>query len=267
LRDLGNRHLFILCCILALGGCDSKNREKAPSSAIAPTNPIGTKKGEFSLDPKTSSLEMTMLAELENIHGSGNRGLTGRISFDPRNVLTASGSIRFDLTRLQLLHAIKRGDTEEMGEPRLSSKQNDDMRIWLEIASDTPAEMLKRYRYATFTFDRVKKAVPASLPSEPGEHRLLLIVEGAFDLHGHTVTKTVLLNATVTQTAAGVTQVRASTAEPLTISLGEHDVRPRTAFGILADRTLEAMGKKVAKTPQVHLELSFPPQTAPKKTH
>jgi hypothetical protein len=127
--------------------------------------------------------------------------------------------------------------------------------------------MLKRYRYATFTFDRVKKAVPASLPSEPGEHRLLLIVEGAFDLHGHTVTKTVLLNATVTQTAAGVTQVRASTAEPLTISLGEHDVRPRTAFGILADRTLEAMGKKVAKTPQVHLELSFPPQTAPKKTH
>lgn len=262
LRDLGNRHRIILCGILALGGCDSKSREKAPEPGISSADSVGTAKsreGTLSLDPQTSSLEMKMLAELENIQGSGKQGLTGEISFDPQNVLAASGTVRFDLTRLRLLHAIKRGDTEEMGELRSSSKQNDDMRIWLEIASDTPEETLKRYRYATFAFERVKKAVPTALPSEPGEYKLSLVVEGAFELHGHTVRKTVPLNATVTQTAAGVTQVRARTAEPLTISLTEHDVRPRTAFGILADRTLDAMGKKVAKTPQVQLELRFLP--------
>ena len=47
--------------------------------------------------------------------------------------------------------------------------------------------------------------------------------------------------------------------QPLTIGLDEYDVRPRTGFGKLAARTLEALAPKVAKFAEVHLEFVAKP--------
>ncbi len=43
---------------------------------------------------------------------------------------------------------------------------------------------------------------------------------------------------------------------PLSIDLDEYDVRPRTGFGKLAAKTLQAMSPKVAKAAEVSLEFS-----------
>jgi hypothetical protein len=46
------------------------------------------------------------------------------------------------------------------------------------------------------------------------------------------------------------------TLEPLRIGLEEFDVRPREAFGKLAQKTLDALGTKVAKEAPLQVEFS-----------
>lgn len=48
--------------------------------------------------------------------------------------------------------------------------------------------------------------------------------------------------------------VEVRTLEPLTIGLEEFDVRPREAFGKLAQKTLSALGSKVAVAAPVQVE-------------
>jgi len=46
------------------------------------------------------------------------------------------------------------------------------------------------------------------------------------------------------------------TTEPLDAGLEEYDVRPREAFGKLAQRTLDALGTKVAKSAPLQVEFT-----------
>lgn len=143
-----------------------------------------------------------------------------------------------------------------------SRKQNDDMRAWLEISSDAPPDRFEEYRFASFEWDRVRSATPAAVPKTPGRHTVEMEVAGKLSLHGRVMDRIVLLDVTVERSTQGVTTLEVSTKKPLVVDLEEHDVRPRSAFGVLADRTLEALGKKVSKKPEVDVLLFLRPSTS-----
>jgi hypothetical protein len=215
--------------------------------------------------PSSGKLSLTMEAELENIRGAARGGLTGTVQVDPSALEKSRGTLRFDLFRLSLVHTTRQDNSEEFGPYRQSTKQNDDMRTWLEIGDDSPEEKKNVYRYATFNIERVTYAVPNVVPTTAGVHPVELKFEGAFSLHGRSARRTVALRGSFHVQDQSIDKITIRTAAPLVVELESHDVRPRSAFGVLADRTLDAMGKKVERVAKISLELTLKPGTEGKE--
>jgi hypothetical protein len=49
--------------------------------------------------------------------------------------------------------------------------------------------------------------------------------------------------------------MRINTRAPISIGLAEHDIRPRSAFGTLAQATLSSLGQKVAEAAPINFEV------------
>ena len=81
-------------------------------------------------------------------------------------------------------------------------------------------------------------------------------------IHGHTVPKSARVELTFTFEGDTATGVRVRSLEPVSVGLEEYDVRPRSAFGTLAQRTLAALGEKVATAAPVTFDFRAMP-TAP----
>lgn len=261
--------LGIVVIGFSLWACESKEGDDAAQngSVLSSTRAAGPSTShDFSVDTKASKLKVTMNAELEKIQALNRTGLSGGLRFAPGDLHKCEGQIRFDLLELELVHATARGESGDFGEMLASRKQNDDMRVWLEISSDTPPETLAEYRYATFEWRGVRAATPAVVPEVPGRHVIDMEVAGRLSLHGKLVDRVVSLQLTVERSQQRVTSLEVATKKPLVVMLEEHDVRPRSAFGVLADRTLEAMGKKVAKEPEIDVFLLLRPRT-PSSNH
>ncbi len=256
-------HIVVVGCLLL--ACDTsgddgdahENGRSSPRSVYSEQS----SPHDFSVETKSSKMNLTMDAELERIRAVSRTGLSGGLHFVPDDLRKCRGRVQFDLLELELTHATVRGDSGKFGEMLASRKQNDDMRAWLEISPDTPPDMLRDYRFASFEWDRVRTATPSTVPKAPGRHTVEMEVVGRLSLHGKHMDRIAFLDVTVERSAQGVTALEVSTKKPLVIDLEEHDVRPRSAFGVLADRTLDALGKKVAKKPEVDVHLLLRPST------
>ncbi len=79
---------------------------------------------------------------------------------------------------------------------------------------------------------------------------------GDFLLHGHKAQKVTELTATFQLEGDKPVSVAIKSVKPFAVSLAEHDVKPRDAFGKLALKTLETLSPKVAKEAMVSLDVT-----------
>ena len=93
-----------------------------------------------------------------------------------------------------------------------------------------------------------------------GETRTIeATITGDFLLHQKKTSQTAKVKITFEMAGDEPQSVHVETTEPFGIGLAEHDVRPRTAFGQLAEKTLDVLvseDKKVAQEAMVSLDLT-----------
>lgn len=242
---------------IALGGCDEKpSAPLAPSaSALAPVLPPASGTAAFKVEPASSKVSFNMDSELEKIFGRAPGGLEGEFFIDLKDVSKSTGLVKVDLDKLSIYQQTRKGADQAFGEETKNEKQNKDMRNWFEIEADAPADAREKNRWAEFKVDSVSEPSAKDVTALSGaERKVTLTVSGDFRLHQRVSKRSVKLSILFKFAGDKPQSIHVTTLEPFSVGLEEHDVRPRTAFATLADKTLDALGAKVAKVAKVSLE-------------
>lgn len=251
--------VFVVLASLATVGCDdASSAPLAPSAtALAPAKPAAASARPFRVEQASSKVGFDMAAPVEKIHGRIANGTTGELSIDPSDLTKTTGLIVMDLGGIELFQQVQDDKTKEFGPEKKSDLQNEHARQWLEISPDAPEEARKKNARVEFAIRSIESVSERDVGKLAGDERKVTVVaKGELLLHGRRSDKTVKLEATFRYAGADVKSVSVKTTEPFAVGLEEHDVRPRTGFGVLAGKTLEVLSPKVAKEAQVTLELT-----------
>jgi len=243
---------------LGAGACQTKSKkELAPiATTVEPAEAATKQAREVRVEPGDSIVSLEMKAPLENIYGIVENATTGSLFIDPSNLEKTTGVIEVDLRQLVLTHQKRDTETAAFGEPKRQDLQNEHAKTWLEIADDTPEEQRKRNAIVTFRITKVAGLSSRDVTKLEGNKReVTATVTGDFVLHQRQVTKTARMKVVFDYAGDQPTDVQMTTVEPFIVDLEQHDVRPRKAFGVLADATLATLGNKVDKQPKISLEL------------
>ncbi|HMJ14031.1 MAG TPA: hypothetical protein VK524_21585 [Polyangiaceae bacterium] len=248
---------------LLLTQCDEKPKDALAPAASALSKPVAPREAQvFVIDSGTSNTTFSMDSELEKISGRAPGALRGELFVNLHDLTKSSGLVQLDLDQLGIYQR-KRDDTSgEFGTETKNDKQNADMRTWFEISQDTPADVRQGNRWAEFKLTELASPSLRDVSAAQAEHKLTAQVKGDFRLHGRVKPRSARLEIRVVYAAERPQALHVRTLEPLLVGLEEHDVRPRSAFGKLADKTLDALGAKVAKVAQVSLEFTARPKSA-----
>lgn len=249
------RSVLLLLC-LAGAGCQKHETENlAPAaSALAPAKPAAPKAVTVQVESASSQVRFLMPAAIEKISGEAPGSVEGQLFVDLEDITKSTGLVKVDLDKLTLHQEQRKDEKQAFGEKKKNDLQNQHARTWLEISADTPDDVRQANRFAEFKITRVENASQANLTA-PGEHKITATVVGDFRLHGRKSEKRASVEISVKNAADRLESVTVKTTAPLAIGLEEFDVRPREAFGKLAQKTLDALGSKVAK--EAPLELEF----------
>lgn len=186
-------------------------------------------------------------APLEKIKGRSSK-LRGNLAVDPADLGKTKGEVDVDLGDLA---------TQTFDDASKNASQTEHSHNWLEIGSDVDPKRREENRWARFTLrsvDQLSAPHLADAPEQGGERSVNFTAQGDLWLHGVSAAKTVKLVATFHGPAAGPTQVRVVTAEPLVVSLKEHDVKPRDVAGKFLAGALEQVGQKIDDAVQISLD-------------
>jgi hypothetical protein len=250
---------LVLAGLLALGGCrDKKPENLAPvASSLSAAKPAGEKALTFQVDTPSSKVSFMMEAPIEKISGDAPGSLDGELFVDPADLSKSTGLVKVDLGKLTLFQEKREDDKAAFGERAKSDKQNEHAQNWLEIGSDAPDAQRKLNRLAEFSVTKLEGASVNDLGTLSGaERKVTAVVVGELRLHGRKNEKRSKVELTFKYDGDKPQAVSVRTLEPLPIGLEEYDVRPRDAFGKLAQKTLDSLGSKVAKTAPIQLEFS-----------
>lgn len=250
--------LSVLLVSLAIAGCDKKSNATAAPSATAlsaPTAAAGST--PVAIETAGSKLSFLMNAPIEKIHGEANDSIKGDIFVVVNDVSKTTGLIKADLDKLVLFQQKRADEKGEFSEKTKSDKQNEHARNWLEIGSDAPADVREKNRWAEFAITKLENASATDLSKMTGpERKITATAVGDFRLHGRKAAKSAKIEATFKFDGDKLTAVTVKSLEPLNVGLDEFDVRPREAFGKLAQGTLDTLGSKVAKEAPILIELT-----------
>jgi hypothetical protein len=236
----------------------------APVSSALTAQPATVAAQTFTVDSASSKLEFTMDAELEKISGRAPNSAQGELFVDLKDVTKSSGLIKVDLDQLSIYQQKRTKPGQDFSPEAKNEKQNADMRAWFEIAKDAPADVREQNRWAEFKIKRIAHTTLTDVSAKGGGDRsFVAAVVGDFRLHGRVAEKTVPVAITVHYEGDKPQSLRVVTTKPWPVGLEEHDVRPRSAFSKLADKTLDALGAKVAKVAQVTLDFNARAKPAP----
>jgi hypothetical protein len=296
MRSLSLRALSgaLLLAGLPLVGCDDQAHAPlaptASASALAASAPKSVAGKPYSLDTKGSTLGFTMDAPDEKIRGAV--AASGTLHIDLSDLTQTTGNVVADLGTLELFRRPKaepppepaEGDDkkkdkkkdkeaqpEEPPPPsdgyaveKMEALQNEHARAWLEIDSSTPEQDRSRNARAEFAIRSIDEVSAKDVTKLSGAERVVTVkATGDFLLHQRLSKKTVELELVFGFVGDQPTTLRIRSKAPLSVGLAEHDVRPRDAFGKLAQRSLEQMGGKVAREAVVSLDLSVTLGEAP----
>lgn len=244
-------------CVALAQGCDDKPKNVAPAaSSLEPAKPMSAGAVAFAVEGASSKASWTMDAPFEKIHGEIAGGLSGDLFIDAGDLTKSAGLLRCDLAGFVLFQQ-KRDDAKaEYGERVKNDTQNGHARTWLEISPDTPEEQRKKNAISEFKITKLTTDTP-DLGKVSGATRTVTgVLTGDLLLHGRKLERTVKFEAVFTYDGDRPKSVKVRTTEPLQVGLDEFDVRPRDAFGHLAQKTLGDLAGKVAKAAPVTLEFS-----------
>lgn len=256
-----------LAASLGLTACEGdKPSSTAPSATtLKDTKPKAAGAMTFAVDTSSAKVEFMMDAPNEKIRGRVPGATKGNLQIDLSDVTKTTGHLYVDLHALTLHQRVK-GEDGEFGEEKKSDLQNEHARNWLEIGPCDEAEdeaaceaAKKKNENVEFVITKVetdKKDITALT----GETRTIeATITGDFLLHQKKTSQTAKVKITFEMAGDEPQSVHVETTEPFGIGLAEHDVRPRTAFGQLAEKTLDVLvseDKKVAQEAMVSLDLT-----------
>ena len=247
---------------LAISGCDegpSKNAAPVSSSLEPAAKP--TTASAFEVKSDASKVTFQMDAPIEKIFGDVPGSASGEFYVDLQDVTKSTGLLKIDLEKLVVYQQKRKDESQEFGEKVKNDTQNEHVLNWLEIGKDAPDAEKAKNRYIEFKVKKVETDGEKDITKLSGaERKLDLTVTGDFRLHQRTVEKTAKLELTVKYEGDKPTQLLIKSKEAIPVDMEKHDVRPREAFGKLAQATFDTLSKKVNKMPQVSLELEATPK-------
>ncbi len=239
-----------LSALLAAAACKDESAVKrvAPPMASA-SAPAGAGAVRFEISEKGTAT-FVIDAPLEKIKGHSGK-VRGEITVDPSNLMTTRGEVDVDLMDLV---------TETFDDASKNVAQTGHAHNWLEIGDDVEAMRREENRFARFTIRSVdevsSKLVEAA--EKNGERSVTVTGQGDLWVHGVSSPTTVKLVAMFQGPPDAPTGLHLTTAEPLKLSLKEHDVKPRDVAGKFLNGALEKVGKKIDDTVQISLDLTAP---------
>jgi hypothetical protein len=249
----------VAVCVAVMLGCEDKAspEQLAPPSSALPAAAPAANARKFVVEAASSKLDFEMDAPLEKILGEAPGSVEGELFVDPKDVTKTTGLVKIDLFDLSLYQR-KRGDEQsEYGEKKKNENQNAHMRTWFEISDDAPPDVREKNRYAEFRIIKIDNPSQTDVTTLAGPQRkITATVTGDLRLHQRKSTKTAQVEVTFGFDGDKPQSVTIKTVSPLVVGLEEHDVRPREAFGKLAQKTLAAFGDKVATAAPVTLEFT-----------
>lgn len=241
-----------------LFGCRDKQPEHLAPAASALTSATASSSAiALQVDPATSKVSFLMEAPIEKIYGEAPGSVQGEIALDADDVAKSTALVKVDLDKLTLYQQKREDEKKDFGERAKSDKQNEHARTWLEISPDTLADQREKNRFAEFRITRLDQpSVPKLSALSGAERKFTAKAVGDFRLHGRSAPKTASVEITAHYEGDQLKDVSVRTTEPLDAGLEEYDVRPREAFGKLAQATLGALGTKVAKSAPLQVEFT-----------
>ncbi|WP_437932729.1 hypothetical protein WMF37_37055 [Sorangium sp. So ce291] len=242
---------------LGAAACEEEKPRLAPAATELKAPEVkAPAAATFAIDRASSKVELAMDAPREKIRGRIQGAAAGTLQVDPADVTRTTGLITVDLSTLELFQTAV-GDDGKPGEEKKSDLQNEHARTWLEISKDTPDAVREKNEKAQFAIRSISTSGEKDLTKMSGAERTVTVTaSGDFLLHQRQSPRTVELIATFRYEGDRLAGLTVRTAKPFAVDLAEHDVRPREAFGKLAQKTLEVLSPKVAKEAVVSLELS-----------
>jgi polyisoprenoid-binding protein YceI len=253
--------ILVLSVALA-SSCDPKEQQLAPTaSALEPAKPAAAAASPFSVEPASSKVTFSMEAPIEKISGEAPGSATGTLFVNIADVTKTTGLVKIDLDKLVLYQEKRDDESKAFGARTKNETQNQHARTWLEISPDTPADVREANRFVEFSIRKIEDASATNVLALAGaERKLTATVVGDLRLHGRKKEQRARVELAFQLAGDKAKSVRVRTIEPLTVALEEYDVHPREAFGKLAQKTLSALGSKVAKAAPVQLELTLEPE-------
>lgn len=259
------RAVACLSTLLAVSapGCSKKQeRDAKPAPTITPPAPLPQKAQSdlihhFDVDPQAAQVEFAMEAPLEKIRGRvPSKAVQGGVWVDRQKQLQLAGTFRVSLSELELFQR-KADKGGAFGQEVKNDTQNEHARNWLEIDNKAPANEREKNLQASFSFEHPTQTSTPKLSELPtGEHRTEWTASGPFIIHQRSQNLSVSLIITVDKRADGELHIKQlATSKPVPIDLDKFDVRPRTAFGKLAQKSLSMMSEKVAQVADLKVVL------------
>ncbi len=216
----------------------------------------------LTLQKSGSVVTALMAAPVERIFGEARDATDGELFLELGDLRKLRGLVRVDLDHFILSQQKRATADGEFGEKVTQPRQNEHMKNWLEIGADAPEEVREDNRWATMRIDGLRAPSVASLADRrDGDVQVRAEAFGSLRLHGRTVPQSMALLLDFHFDRARLTRVKIASAAPMNLSLEAYDVRPREAFGKLAQATLGAIGQKVAPIAALQLTLSAVPKS------
>jgi len=179
----------------------------------------------------------------------------GTLQINLEDIQQTTGTIKVDLRQIK---------SYSFDDPSKNSKQTEHMLNWFEIGPDVSTETRTKNRWAVFTVKEIIKKSSALQPKdEIGTATIYqAIAKGDLTVHGITKPKEVDLTVVIYTVDPDGSRYKEAkrvalikTASPLTVSLKEHDVKPRDAAGTFLAKALSVVGLKIADTAEIDLDL------------
>lgn len=246
----------------AFAACNSPKKELAPEAAPLAADKLATNESApFDVAAAQSKVDFLLDAPLEQIKGRAPGALSGEVFLDPTDLSKTKGLVTVDLDKLVLYQEKRESKDAQFGAEQRSDVQNSHARAWLEIGEDAPADVRQANRFIEFRLAKVEPIGPGDVTKMTGPKRTLKAkVTGDFRLHGRVKPKTAELDVVFNYEGDALKSVSMKTVKPFSVDLDEFDIRPREAFGKLAQKTLAMLAPKVAREAHVNLEFSLTPQ-------
>jgi polyisoprenoid-binding protein YceI len=237
----GRIEIALLALLTALPGC---SKDKASGQTRSAPNAAASASGaQKRLTISAGSATFLIDAPLEKIKGRSGK-VRGSLDIDPQNLKGSKGQIEVDLDDLQ---------TETFDDAEKNKSQTEHTRNWLEIGKDVEAARREENRWARFT---IKSIAETSSPKAAGGTPITVKAAGDLWMHGVSSPKTVVVTVTFSGPPDAPTLARVVTAEPVRISLKEHDVKPRDLAGKFLAGALEKIGQKIDDSVEISLDLT-----------